>query len=264
MASWVWPAASAAASVISNIFGNSSAKRAAKRAATQKRNDIYNQYKPEEFQELFNNYYGGLMGGQNAWQPGQVNAQGRPVRPEAGQALVYQIMQLLQNPGQVSPIEYVRAQEQGNMFQRASQNAVIAAGSRLGYGQNSGILDALMLAGLMANQRLRNERMRDLTLTSENLRRQDIGAGAALYNQALSQIFGLQNAKAAALAGIPSNQSNQGTYQGIGNVFGMLANTLGQGGSGQAASPAASPASSASVWSPSYYQNWGSGINWGK
>ncbi len=139
-----------------------------------------------------------------------------------GAQVVQNVQQLAENPGQVSTIQYERAQEQANALDNSLRLLAGSGMAQAGYGAGSGLAGALQLAGTMAGAQKRNEALRDLAWMQENLRRQDISTSSQLYGNMLNQVFGLQQSKAQALGGQPQAAPNP--WQQLAPVLGQLAN----------------------------------------
>lgn len=225
MAAWVAPAVLGAASVVSGILGNNSAKK----AAAQQRQSIIDAMAPWETKNLMNRFYPGLYGGNfgapGTFAPGVTSrSMGRTFVPgNTREAAAFQIWNLLANPGQQSPIQYERLGEQSRYFSQALQNQGRSAAGVSGWGQNSGLMQAMQIAALLAGAQRFNEGYRDLALQSEQLRRQDVLSGLQSYGNVIEGARNQQARTAGALAGAPV-ASNAGIWGNLSQVLGGLAN----------------------------------------
>jgi len=125
---------------------------------------------------------------------GQTTAVPAPAPPGAntpGNAVMQAIMSYFNNPGQMSPVTYERAQEQANIGENSAKSAATQGLTGRGIDPNSPMGAALASAASLGAGRQRNEAARDYSLAQEGLRRQDIQSAMASYFNVLNAIFGL-------------------------------------------------------------------------
>jgi hypothetical protein len=110
------------------------------------------------------------------------------------------IMSYFNNPGQMSPVTYERAQEQANIGEASAKSAATQGLTGRGIDPNSPMGAALASAASLGAGRQRNEAARDYSLAQEGLRRQDIQSAMASYFNVLNAIFGLAGQQTGAAA----------------------------------------------------------------
>ena len=152
-----------------------------------------------------------------------------------GEAAVGSMMNLFTNPGQVSPINYERQQEQGNQALQGSTLAMQGGLTGQGIDPNSGFGQMLAQSAVSANQSLRNEAMRNLMQQEEATYRSDLGMATDMYTQFLNLITGLGQSQAQAATGSftgvqnPSGGFTQAGAQ-AGQTAAGIAGAFGKGG----------------------------------
>jgi hypothetical protein len=140
-------------------------------------------------------------------------------------------MDLLMNPGQLSPVAYQRAQEQANMGLNTALGAIEGGFAGRGLDPTSGMGQTLAQSAALSAGKQRSEAARDYSLAEESLRRQDVQQGIMNYMQFLNTVLGLAQARAAAAGGRGSPQvqptatnTMQPIAQGLGTAGSLLAN----------------------------------------
>ncbi len=159
-------------------------------------------------------------------------------------AVMDQIMQWFTNPGQTNTIQYERAQEQGEVMNRAAQQALGGAFAGSGWaggqgGAPQGLYGSLIAATLMGLAKQRNEALRNQAQLEEGLKRQDQAAAMQSAMAVMQQILGLQGQKANINAGSPIGPASPSGATGLGNALGMLSNIFGGMSGGAPATTAA-------------------------
>ncbi len=134
---------------------------------------------------------------------------------------------LFEQPGSLSPVAYERQQEQANQSFNQGQLALAGGLTGRGVDPNSSMGQMLSLANVNANQYARQQAARDYALMQENLWRQDVGAAAQMYINALTTSLNLAAARSNASQGL-GQQQIQNPVDPYGNLSGGLAN-LGYG-----------------------------------
>lgn len=164
----------------------------------------------KQLMKAFQQYFPGLMGG----------------APDnsAGGLAVRNMMQLLGDPGRISPVAYERAQEQNAKALQTNLGGIGGAFFGRGFDPNSGLGQALAQGAVHDFNAGNNEANRDFTLMGENLRRQDMNTGNQMFQNMLNQIFGLQQNRAQIVAGlpVPTSQPTPSPYNNVGDALGML------------------------------------------
>lgn len=132
-----------------------------------------------------------------------------------GQLVMGHLMDYLKNPGQLGSETYERAQENANQGLNVTRGLGNITGA--GVDPRSGIGMATTQGGILNFAKQRNEAARDYSMAQEMLRRQDISQASQMYQDFLSQIFGLQGQRAAVGAGGPG-AAYSGNQAGAGNA----------------------------------------------
>ena len=146
-----------------------------------------------------------------------------------GNAVMSAIMSYFNNPGEMSPVTYERAQEQANIGEASAKNAATTGLTGRGIDPNSPMGAALASAASLGAGRQRNEAARDYSLAQEGLRRQDIQAGMANYFNVLNTIFGLAGQQTGGAAtNLNSVQGQPQPYGAIASGLSDLGNSVGK------------------------------------
>jgi len=146
-----------------------------------------------------------------------------------GEGIIQWINQFLQKPGEISSVGYERAQEQANLGERASLNQIGSGFLGQGVDPNSPMGQSLAQSATLNSQAQRNEAARDFTLAQEQQKRADIDQATQSFMAVLSQILGLQQARASAASGggfSPVNASNP--YAGAAGAISLLGYQIAQ------------------------------------
>lgn len=201
------------ASMAANFLGGKDAAGDAARNARNVENariEGKRRISDKQLMKAFQQYFPGLMGG--------------TPDDSAGGLAVRNMMQLLSDPGRVSPVAYERAQEQNAKALQTNLGGIGGAFFGRGFDPNSGLGQAMAQAAVHDFNAGNNEANRDFTLMGENLRRQDITTASQMLQNYLNQIFGLQQNRAQIVAGlpVPTSQPTPSPYNNLGDAMGML------------------------------------------
>jgi len=135
-----------------------------------------------------------------------------------GGLMANSFIQALQQPGQLTPVSYIRAQEQANMMQQALQNRGVGQMSQLGMGFNNPLAQTMWGTGTMQGALARQEALRDVLMAQEQKSMADRAYGAqgigTMYNMAQglrAQRGGLYAGSANLAAAAPNPWSALGT-----------------------------------------------------
>lgn len=143
-----------------------------------------------------------------------------------GSAVVRNLTDLANNPGQISSAGYERQQEEANRGLNTATSAITGGLTGRGIDPSSGMGQLLTQSAVLNTLKQRNEANRDFTLASDALRREDITNAANMYQSFLQTIFGLQSARANTATGSAVNFGNP--YAGIANGIATAGYGLGK------------------------------------
>lgn len=166
--------------------------------------------------------YGQMFGG-----PGVL--QNRPDINTPGGLLAQSFINALQHAGQLTPVSYIRGQEQANIGQQALSNRGVGMMGQLGMGFNTPLAQSAWGAGPMAAAQNRTEILREILGQQQQQFNVDRGYGAQGIGGMLQSAVDFRKAKGALLqggAGLQANGPNPWSMlsQGLGSVAAYAAN----------------------------------------
>lgn len=123
----------------------------------------------------------------------------------------------LRDPGQLSTIQYERAQEQANRGLQTGTQALLGGLTGMGVDPRSGLGQVMLQSIARESTRTRGEAARQLAEQEESLRRADIQTGMTAYQNFLNQVFGIIGTQAGTVGGVGAYPSTPAInpYQNI-------------------------------------------------
>jgi hypothetical protein len=202
--------------------------------------------------------YGQMFGG-----PGVM--QNRPDTGTPGGLMAQAFINALQNAGQLSPISYVRGQEQANQAQQALSNRGVGQMSQLGMGFNTPLAQSAWGAGPMAGANARNEILRNMVMAQEQKAMQDRAFGAQGIGGMLNSAIGLRQAKGSLLqggAGMQAQSPNE--WSSLSTGLGLMGNYFANNQKDPNAQPTFAQPDQSDPWVyGNMDQNWNNTVNSG-
>jgi hypothetical protein len=135
----------------------------------------------------------------------------------------------LTDPGQVSTIQYERAQEQANQGLRTNTQAAMGQLTGMGIDPRSGFGQLMLQSVTREAGRARGEAARQLAEQEESLRRADIQTGMTAYQNFLNQVFGIIGTQAGTVGGAGAYPSTPAInpYENLSQAISMGGSLLG-------------------------------------